>query len=92
VDLPDISGFELCCELKQRHLSRRTPVIFVSGGASEEYQQRTLELGAADFIIKPFKVTDFIYRIMSHAKAKSRPSDVADEDTDTDTKSLCTTQ
>jgi len=92
VDLPDISGFEICRELKLSHYSRHTPVVFILGRPCEQDIQRALELGAADFIIKPFEVTDFIYRIMSHAKAKSRPSDVADEDTDTDTKSLCTTQ
>lgn len=31
VDLPDISGFEICNELKQRHASRHTPMVFISG-------------------------------------------------------------
>jgi len=29
VDLPDISGFEICSELKQRHLSCHTPIVFI---------------------------------------------------------------
>jgi DNA-binding response OmpR family regulator len=33
--------------------------------------QHGLRLGAADYIIKPFEVTDFIFRIISHAKPKA---------------------
>jgi len=29
-NLPDINGFEICAELKQRHISRRTPIVFLS--------------------------------------------------------------
>ena len=90
VNIPGTSGFIIYELLRQIPHLKNTPVIFVSGGASEEDQQRAFALGAVDFIIKPFEATDFIYRIISHAKAKSRPSDVPDEDTDT--KSLCNTQ
>jgi len=31
MDLPDIHGFEICHELKQRHVSRNTPIIFITG-------------------------------------------------------------
>jgi DNA-binding response OmpR family regulator len=64
-DLPDITGFEICRELKQRHFSRHTPVVFVSTRATIENQQRALELGAADFIEKPFDTQDFLSRILS---------------------------
>src|SRR5208282_4478304 len=49
IDLPDINGFEICSELKQRHFSRHTPVVFASAHATIENQQRALDLGAADF-------------------------------------------
>jgi DNA-binding response OmpR family regulator len=64
VDLPDVKGFEICRELKQRHISHRTPIVFVSGSSSIENQQRALELGAVDFIEKPFAVSDYISRIL----------------------------
>jgi len=72
-DLPGITGLEICRELKQRHISRKTPVVFISGQPCEEDVQRGLEAGAADYIAKPFEVTDFIFRIISHAKTKNRP-------------------
>ena len=66
VDLPDINGFEICSELKQRHYSRHTPVVFVSGRPCEQDVQHGLELGAVDYIAKPFGASDFISRILAH--------------------------
>ena len=91
IDLPDINGLEICREVKQRHISRKTPVIFISGRPCEEDVQRGLEAGAVDYITKPFDVTDFIFRIVSHAKAKARPSDFPDQNPHPDAQSLCNT-
>jgi DNA-binding response OmpR family regulator len=67
VDLPDMNGFEICRELKQRHLSCHTPIVFVSGRASDEDRKRAHELGAVDFIEKPFGV-EIVSRLVSHVK------------------------
>jgi DNA-binding response OmpR family regulator len=69
--LPDISGLKICAELKQRHLSYRTPVIFLSDQHGEQYHEQALELGAVDYILKPFEPTDFIFRIKSHTSPKN---------------------
>jgi DNA-binding response OmpR family regulator len=68
VDLPDASGFEICSELKQRHHSRLTPIVFISGRSSEKDRQHSLELGAVDYIAKPFNAMDFVSRILSHIR------------------------
>lgn len=66
VDLPDISGFEICSDLKQRHHSRHIPIVFISGRPRNEDRQHALELGAADYINKPFDASEFVSRILSH--------------------------
>lgn len=63
VDLPGLNGFDICNELKQRHISYQTPIIFVSGRTSNETRQRAFALGAADFIKKPFAAEDFLSRM-----------------------------
>jgi DNA-binding response OmpR family regulator len=73
IDLPGISGFEICRRLKQTPRLRDIPVIFVSARPHEEYRHRAFELGAVDYIEKPFEATDFIFRIKSHAKVKAHP-------------------
>jgi len=68
VDLPDINGFEVCSQLKHRHHSRHTPIVFISGRPHEEDVQRGLELGAVDYITKPFDAMHFASRLLSHIK------------------------
>jgi DNA-binding response OmpR family regulator len=65
VEMPGYSGFDLFRRLKQIPHLKETPVVFVSGNSSTENQRRALELGAADFIGKPFDAQDFISRILS---------------------------
>jgi DNA-binding response OmpR family regulator len=74
IDLPGISGLKICAELKQRHLSRHTPVVFVTGRFAEQDVQHGLEHGAVDYITKPFGI-EFAPRLLSHIKTK--PDSVA---------------
>jgi len=71
VEMPCINGFELFQRLKQIPHLRETPVVFVSGRATIENQQHALDLGAADFIEKPFDAQDFISRILLHAEERA---------------------
>jgi DNA-binding response OmpR family regulator len=68
IDLPGTSGFEICSRLKQNPQLRDVPVVFVSGCSHAEDRQRAFELGAVDYIEKPFEVTDLIFRIILHAR------------------------
>ena len=69
VALPGIDGFEICSDLKQRHISHTTPIVFVSQHSSMENQQRAFELGAADFIEQPFDPKEFLSRVCSCLKS-----------------------
>jgi DNA-binding response OmpR family regulator len=71
VGMPDLDGFLLLQKLRQIHHLKETPVVFVSGNSSIENQQHALDLGAADFIEKPFETQDFLSRILSHAQSKN---------------------
>jgi DNA-binding response OmpR family regulator len=62
-ELQEISGFEIFEDLRQRHISYRTPVIFLSD--QNEYCERALSLGADDAVQKPFGAEDFITRVLS---------------------------
>ncbi|MGB8371197.1 MAG: response regulator [Verrucomicrobiia bacterium] len=65
LEMPSLNGFELFKRLKEIPQLAETPIVFVAGNASIENQQRGLDLGAADFIEKPFDTQDFISRILS---------------------------
>lgn len=68
VDLPDMSGFDLCSRLRKHPVWRDTPVVFVSRRLNEEDRQRGFEVGAVDYIIKPFGADNFVSRIRPHVK------------------------
>ena len=66
--LPDIDGLELCRRLKQDRQLRHIPVIFITGFGGRGVRQHCLELGAADYIDKPFDVRLFVSSIFTHLK------------------------
>jgi len=64
LQLPDISGYQLCQMLKKDPALRRVPVIMVSGRFTEPQDRiQGFELGADDYFAKPFDPVLFVARI-----------------------------
>ena len=72
VELPGTTGFAIYQRLREIPRLKDTPVVFVSGRPTIENMQRAFDLGAADFIEKPFDARDFLSRILSLAKETVR--------------------
>jgi len=64
--MPVMDGLEVCRQLKARKESREIPVVFVSGSADAEARVDGLEIGAVDFVIKPFNRAELLARIRTH--------------------------
>ena len=60
INLPDIDGFEV---LKQIRASSDVPTIILTVRGREDDQTRGLELGADDYIVKPFRPKDLVARV-----------------------------
>src|SRR5947209_16674378 len=54
IRMPDMDGFEVCRRLKQSAETRDIPVIFLSGTDAVADRLTAFQLGAVDFISKPF--------------------------------------
>jgi DNA-binding response OmpR family regulator len=61
--LPDSDGLEICKSIRQNPELAQVPVIFLTARASETDRIVGLELGANDYIVKPFFVRELIARI-----------------------------
>ena len=61
--LPGMSGMELCRRLRREALTERTPIIMLTAKASETDKIAGLDLGADDYIVKPFSVKEVIARV-----------------------------
>jgi DNA-binding response OmpR family regulator len=64
--LPDSDGLEICRALRAHPALAHIPVIFLTARASETDRIVGLELGANDYIVKPFFVRELIARIKIH--------------------------
>ena len=66
VMLPDIDGFEVCRRIRGSKTSSRTvPVIILSARGAELDRVRGLELGADDYVTKPFSLMELLARVAS---------------------------
>jgi diguanylate cyclase (GGDEF)-like protein len=64
--MPVMNGFEACEKLKSNTITREIPVIFLSANyTKQEHQQRGIELGADDYILKPFNAKELINKANS---------------------------
>ncbi len=69
--LPDIDGFEICKQLKQSPILADIPVIFLSAKTEKKNVIEGLELGAVDYITKPFTTKELIIRVKTHLELKA---------------------
>ncbi len=70
VDMPDPDGFEVCRRLKDDPVTMNIPIVFLTGIASTEQKIRGLELGALDYIIKPFDPAELRARVRTSLRQK----------------------
>ncbi|MGI8919825.1 MAG: winged helix-turn-helix domain-containing protein [Pyrinomonadaceae bacterium] len=61
--LPGMSGTELCRRFRREPLTRRTPIIILTAKGSESDRVTGLDLGADDYITKPFSVRELLARV-----------------------------
>jgi two-component system phosphate regulon response regulator PhoB len=65
VMLPDIDGLEVCRYLRQRDNSRRIPVIMLTARTEEIDRVVGFEVGADDYVMKPFSPRELVLRVKS---------------------------
>src|SRR6267142_471280 len=65
VMLPDIDGLEVCRTLRQRDHSRRIPIIMLTARTEEIDRVVGFELGADDYVMKPFSPRELVLRVKS---------------------------
>lgn len=68
--MPDMDGYEVCQRLKEKNNTRNIPIIFISAKASDADESKGLELGAVDYIKKPFNLPIVKSRVHTHLSLK----------------------
>lgn len=70
--MPDMNGYEVCRRLKADDRTRNIPVIFITAMSAEEDETKGLELGAVDYICKPFSLPIVRARVRTHLELKRK--------------------
>ena len=73
VDLPDMDGREACRLLRKDGVS--TPIIMLTGQASDSDTVLGLESGANDYVTKPFRFAVLLARIRAHLRSHEQSED-----------------
>lgn len=68
ISMPEMDGFEFCSKLKKNATTREIPIIFISALNSLQDKIKGFQLGAVDYISKPFEVEEVTHRINTHLK------------------------
>ena len=76
--LPGLSGIELCRRLRQSPATKRLPMIMLSARTDELDRLRGFEVGADDYVVKPFSVNELLARVAALLR-RMNPRLVADK-------------
>jgi two-component system phosphate regulon response regulator PhoB len=72
--LPDMSGVEVCRRLKQNAQTRAIPVIMVTARGEEIDRVVGFEVGADDYIVKPYSVRELLLRVQAVLRRAQAPA------------------
>lgn len=76
--LPNVSGIEVCRQLKTASETNAIPVIMLSARSEEVDKVRGLETGADDYVVKPYSVAELLARLRTQLR-RTRPGSVGEQ-------------
>jgi signal transduction histidine kinase len=79
VMMPEMSGTDLCREIKGREETRMIPVVLVTSKADREMKIQGLEMGADDYVTKPFHPEELLARVRALVRVRSLQVEVSNK-------------
>jgi two-component system, OmpR family, phosphate regulon response regulator PhoB len=79
--LPDMSGLDIIRKLKAQNSTKELPILIASARGEEVDRVVGLELGADDYVVKPFSVRELVLRvraILRRSESAPTPSDIVE--------------
>lgn len=79
INMPKMDGYEAIEKLKSMEKTKKIPVIFLTSLNDEQAEMKALQLGAVDFVMKPFSTPILIRRIETHISLNVLSTDLQKE-------------
>jgi signal transduction histidine kinase/DNA-binding response OmpR family regulator len=74
--MPGVDGYQLCRAIREDENLRHTPVIFLTAKASDEMKLEGLEIGADDYLAKPFNARELLARSKNLINLRQKEKEV----------------
>lgn len=87
--MPEMDGFELCKTIKSNSAFSSIPIIFLTVKNDEDSIRKGFELGAQDYVVKPFNTSELLARVKTHIKLKQQTESLQEANRELD--SFCYT-
>jgi two-component system sensor histidine kinase/response regulator len=81
ISMPDLDGFEVCRQLKSDPKFSMIPIIFLTARAQVEDIVKGFEVGAVDYIAKPFNLNELISRVKTHVDLSRKSKELIEINT-----------
>ena len=78
ISMPEMDGYEVCEKLKANPETSEIPVIFLTARVQKEDIVKGFEVGAVDYILKPFNFNELISRVKTHLDLKHKTEQLKD--------------
>ncbi|MFP4470334.1 MAG: response regulator [Bacteroidales bacterium] len=75
--MPGMDGFEVCRNIRSRWSSREMPIIFLTARTDMDSVLKGFELGAQDYLTKPFKTEELLARVKTQIELKKQNEQLA---------------
>jgi two-component system phosphate regulon response regulator PhoB len=69
--LPQMSGLEVCRQVKRKKASKKIPVIMLTARGEEDDKIRGLDIGADDYVVKPYSIKELMARVRAGLRNSS---------------------
>ncbi len=73
--MPELSGIELCRQLKRHNETRQTPILMLTARGEESDKVRGLDSGADDYLVKPYSIAELLARVRAMLRRTEPGSD-----------------
>ena len=79
LNLPDLDGFTICRELRRDPRTRTIPILMLTARGAERDRVTGLELGADDYLTKPFSVRELVARVAAISRRTAAEPEAYDD-------------
>ncbi len=76
--MPEMDGYETCEKLKENEKTKNIPIIFLTAKNEIEDKIKGFDLGAVDYVTKPFNIPELLARVKTHLELKFGREDIID--------------